>query len=131
MSKYYLTQEDYLQHYGIPKMKWGIRRYQNEDGTYTEEGKARRRKSDSYSDDYKHFQKLRKTPSNQLSNKELQDLNNRYNLEQQRKNYEKRGKTWIGTVANKFKEQSAQAIAGALVAAGVLYLKKHRVFPFN
>lgn len=46
MSKYYLTQEDYLQHYGIKGQKWGLRRFQNSDGTYTEEGKARRR-SDS------------------------------------------------------------------------------------
>lgn len=33
----------YLIHYGIPGQKWGVRRYQNEDGTYTEEGKERRR----------------------------------------------------------------------------------------
>lgn len=33
----------YLIHYGIPNQKWGVRRYQNEDGTYTEEGLARRR----------------------------------------------------------------------------------------
>lgn len=32
-----------LQHYGIKGQKWGKRRYQNEDGTYTEEGKKRRR----------------------------------------------------------------------------------------
>lgn len=33
--------EYYLQHYGIKGQKWGIRRYQNEDGTYTEEGRKR------------------------------------------------------------------------------------------
>lgn len=33
----------YLLHYGIPGMKWGVRRYQNPDGTWTEEGKERRR----------------------------------------------------------------------------------------
>lgn len=31
-----------LKHYGISGMKWGVRRFQNPDGTYTEEGKKRR-----------------------------------------------------------------------------------------
>lgn len=33
--------ENYLKHYGINGQKWGIRRYQNEDGSYTSEGKRR------------------------------------------------------------------------------------------
>lgn len=36
----------YLIHYGVPGQKWGNRRYQFEDGTYTEEGKRRRRIGD-------------------------------------------------------------------------------------
>ena len=40
--------EQYLAHWGIKGMKWGIRRYQNEDGTYTAEGKKRRRMSDDW-----------------------------------------------------------------------------------
>jgi hypothetical protein len=31
----------YLMHYGIKGQKWGVRRYQNEDGSLTEEGKRR------------------------------------------------------------------------------------------
>lgn len=31
-----------LYHHGIKGMKWGVRRYQNEDGTYTDAGKKRR-----------------------------------------------------------------------------------------
>lgn len=29
--------QTYLAHFGVLGQKWGIRRYQNEDGTYTEE----------------------------------------------------------------------------------------------
>lgn len=33
----------YLIHYGIEGQKWGVRRFQNDDGTYTSEGLERRR----------------------------------------------------------------------------------------
>lgn len=33
--------QDYIAHHGVIGMKWGIRRYQNEDGTLTDKGKAR------------------------------------------------------------------------------------------
>lgn len=35
---------DYLEHHGILGQKWGVRRYQNPDGSYTEAGKKRRDK---------------------------------------------------------------------------------------
>lgn len=34
-------QDDYLQHYGIKGMHWGIRRFQNADGSLTSAGKKR------------------------------------------------------------------------------------------
>lgn len=39
-----MNNKDYLAHYGIKGQKWGLRRYQNPDGTYTAAGKARRNK---------------------------------------------------------------------------------------
>jgi hypothetical protein len=36
-------EKNYLVHFGIKGQKWGVRNFQNQDGTYTEEGKARRR----------------------------------------------------------------------------------------
>jgi hypothetical protein len=40
-NQYYwaLTDDEYIAHHGILGQKWGIRRYQNADGTLTEEGK--------------------------------------------------------------------------------------------
>lgn len=32
----------YLAHHGIKGQKWGVRRYQNSDGSYTDEGRRRR-----------------------------------------------------------------------------------------
>jgi hypothetical protein len=36
-----MTQEDYLAHHGILGQRWGIRRYQNADGSLTDLGKRR------------------------------------------------------------------------------------------
>lgn len=37
-----MTYKTYLAHHGIKGQKWGIRRFQNKDGTYTEAGQKRR-----------------------------------------------------------------------------------------
>ena len=50
MSEYYLTRSDELKHHGILGQKWGLRRFQNSDGSYTAAGKERYGKGDSEKD---------------------------------------------------------------------------------
>ena len=38
MGLYFIPRDDYLMHHGIKGQKWGIRRYQNPDGSLTPEG---------------------------------------------------------------------------------------------
>lgn len=48
MKEYYIKiDNEYLEHHGVKGQKWGVRRYQNEDGTLTDEGKKRYSNLDS------------------------------------------------------------------------------------
>lgn len=66
-----------LYHHGIKGMKWGVRRYQNADGSLTEKGKKRYRRD---YDDIKKEQILaeRATTLNRTGNRALDNYNNKY-----------------------------------------------------
>ena len=49
-NKYILTSNSELYHWGIKGMKWGVRRYQNADGSLTPKGKKRLAKNEAYRD---------------------------------------------------------------------------------
>lgn len=64
----------YLQHHGIKGMKWGVRRYQNKDGSLTPAGKRREAKLSN-----KAFKKDRATASKNRRNLSDADLDARIN----------------------------------------------------
>ena len=70
----------YLYHHGIKGMKWGVRRYQNKDGSRTPAGKRRRA---DWSEDARSASEIRKKKVSQMSNAELKKLNERTRLEQE------------------------------------------------
>lgn len=68
-----------LIHWGVKGQKWGVRRYQNPDGSLTPAGKKR------YGDDYElseDYVKSRSKPTSAMSNKELQEHVNRLRNEE-------------------------------------------------
>lgn len=100
----------YISHSGTKGMKWGIRRYQNEDGTYTSLGKERRRVTPS--EDYKKFAARKNKKISEMSNAELKAHNERARLESEYRKLNpgaiKKGLLYVG------------AISGALIAVNTL-----------
>ena len=67
----------YLIHYGIQGQKWGNRRFQNEDGTYTPEGLERRRSGyGSDKDNAKLFKQVSK--AGKYSNSLMDNIKKKY-----------------------------------------------------
>lgn len=93
---------DELYHWGVKGMKWGVRRYQNKDGTLTSEGKKH------YSQDHEDYTRAHTKKSvREMSDSELNARINRLQKEQQ---YER-------LTASPSKLQKAIKIAGATATA--------------
>ena len=137
-------ESNYLAHYGILGMKWGVRRYQNADGSLTSEGKERYGsgkdvkgsistkaktarnilRSDSGSRSSKALKEARRKDMDELSTQELREINNRLNEEQRYLNLT-RGMTSSG---KKFAAQLGTSIAtgiitGIAIEAGKKFVK--------
>lgn len=101
----YYESNNYLQHFGIKGMKWGVRRYQNKDGTLTPNGKKRYRlgltnqNDPEIHDDY--ARRHSKKSISRMSDAELKDRINRMQMEQQYdqlNNYSKQGKLQVDKI---------------------------------
>jgi len=113
-----LDSENFLAHYGVLGMKWGVRK--DRSGSYSSDYARKRRLQ----------QRVKKSGIQNLSNKELKELNYRRELE---KNYKKQYPNKIQAGYNYI--TGALAVAGTAVAiyniansqagkAGAEYLKK-------
>ena len=74
---------DYIYHHGIKGQKWGIRRFQNKDGSLTPAGRKRQKHNDDgpIHEDYSKSHNTKSVKS--MSDKELRDRINRLNMERQ------------------------------------------------
>lgn len=97
MSEY----PSYLIHYGIEGQKWGVKRFQNEDGTYTSEGLERRRKLIENGASRKEIRKATKEGKKEL----------RYNKDL-RKKQEKAGKKFDKTTEKILSKNSGSDFDG-------------------
>lgn len=71
-----------LYHYGIRGMRWGVRRFQNKDGSLTSAGRKRQKsKGEEVHEDYKKAHSKESIKS--MSDSELRSRNNRLQMERQ------------------------------------------------
>lgn len=108
--------DDVLIHYGILGMKWGVRRYQNKDGSLTSAGKKRYSNNDNIKEaPQKNTEEPKKKSVKDMSDEELRREVNRMQLEQNYlrmtgQNIEK-GKSAAEIALGKMKESFVSTVA--------------------
>lgn len=108
--------DDVLIHYGILGMKWGVRRYQNKDGSLTSAGKKRYSNNDNIKEaSQKNTEEPKKKSVKDMSDEELRREVNRMQLEQNYlrmtgQNIEK-GKSAAEIALGKMKESFVSTVA--------------------
>lgn len=118
-STYIITKDGELYHYGIKGMKWGIRRFQNEDGTYTSAGKKRR--------DIQEAKSIKKSSSNNSGASAKKKSSHRVLLENKYKKAGMSKKEAEAAADKRIKVEKAIAItAGVTVAAATAYYARNK-----
>lgn len=106
-----------LYHHGTKGMRWGVRRYQNSDGSLTNAGRKRRKQSAH--EDYTKAHS--KKSIREMGDAELRSRNNRLQMEQQYKSLTK------STFSGKKVLSTLIATAGTITAAEAAYKTYKRI----
>ena len=111
ISSGYFISDDELYHYGIKGMKWGVRKYQNEDGSLTSAGKSRYA---TVADAKEAYRKAKKTSYDKYSTASGGIYGGRLTVtNQQRKSYSKDAQAYNNSLAGRTRAKYDYKIAKA------------------
>ena len=124
--------ENKLYHFGIKGMRWGVRRYQNPDGSLTNAGKKRLKKGQTSNEETDSSNKSKTKTVKEMSDDELSQAITRLQLEEKYKSLSpknvSKGKEFVDTVANDVLKPAAidigKQVAKSLMVKGVNSLVK-------
>ena len=98
-----------IMHYGVPGMKWGVRRYQNEDGTRTRLGKRVEDKANARMSKGKNLTSRQKKILKRMSEDDDRRINIKANAEAGKKFIEKKYTPWGDCPTDGAKDKSFMA----------------------